>query len=351
MQTTTTHQLPPEHPSAIFPSRLEWLCQPEQIKHTLRLLSYLNSWRKTHQQLLYADRQGLQEVQALVLEQATRTGLVQVATYVNGTQSFPRQLLLESAAENAARGVLIHMKGLNNPDIWPPFYPDGDRIYRHYIRPLYKRITGQDFKLVADAINVLDQTQIQAYMQEQLRKLVERAKVTRQPIPLRRLAALCIAPVDLLPIRENRVCFLDGYETWGDLDRSDLRKLDPEGWSEIAFHYAGPTAEFVFHLPFRRAASFVSVECLYVLQSKPGISQPQAIFQNRQIDEAEGMKWPAREILQDLGVDIARVCPHKLLEKKVYLALPAVRDLLWPTNGDESREDPWDGICLPHELI
>ncbi len=111
MQSISAHHPEPEDHGAILPTRLEWLCGPEQIEQTLHLLYYLNSWRRANQQLLYADRQGLHEVQALVLEQATRVGAVQVAIYVDGTARFPGELLLESAAENAARGVLIHIKG------------------------------------------------------------------------------------------------------------------------------------------------------------------------------------------------------------------------------------------------
>jgi hypothetical protein len=142
MQQISAYQLPLDYPGAIFPSRLEWLCQPEQIEWTLCQLYYLNSWKQASQQILYADRQGLHEVQALVLEQAAKMGMMQAAMYVDSTRRFPGELLLDSVAENAARGVLIHMRGLRDPDIWPPFCPDGDRVYQQSIRPLYKRITG-----------------------------------------------------------------------------------------------------------------------------------------------------------------------------------------------------------------
>ena len=188
-----------------------------------------------------------------------------------------------------------------------PFCPDGDRVYQEYIRPLYKRITGQDFKLVADAADALEPLQIREYIQERLQKLVARAKVTRQPIPLRRLAALCITPVDLLPIRGNRLYFLDGYETWGDLDISDQRKLDPEGYSEIAFQYCSPSAEFVFHLPFRWAETFVAVESLRALQRTPGISQERGIYQGTPIDEVESLNI-RRERFCKIWVSISPEC-------------------------------------------
>lgn len=356
MQPISAHQpnLELEYPGAIFPSRLEWLCQPEQIEGTLRLLYYLNSWRRANQQLLYTDRQGLHEAQALVLEQATKMGVVRAAIYIDSTKCFPGELLLDSVVENAARGVLIHMKGLRDTNIWPPFCLDGDRVYQQYIRPLYKRITGKDFKFVADAAAALEIAQICEYIQERLHKLIERAKATRQPIPLRRLADLCITPVDLLHIRDNRIYFLDGYDTWEDLNISDQRKLDPEGYSELAFQYSSPTAEFVFHLPFRWAETFVPTERVRDLQHTPGISQEWGIFQGKPIDDEESLRYPAREILQDLGVNIASICPHNLLDKRTYLATPAIRDILWPTHGydhEDWDEDPWDGVGLPPETL
>ncbi len=354
MQPISAHQLPLEYPAAIFPARLEWLCQPEHIEHTLRLLYELNAWKGAKEHLLYADRQGLHEVQARVLEQATGSGLVQPTTYLDGTRRFPGELLLESVAENAARGVSIHLKGLRDPDIWPPFWPDGDRIYQQHIRPFYRRITGQDYKLVAQAVDALEVGQVRAYIQEQVEKLIARARQARQPLSTRRLAALCIAPIDLLPIRDNRLYFLDSYDSWGELDSSDRRKLDPEGYSQVAFAYQSASAEFVFHLPLRRAERFLPPERIRELQRMPGMSQERGVVAGVPLEEEASLAHPVKEILQDLGVDIACLCPHELLDKESYLAKPAIRDLLWPTRGDDDEDwddDPWDGICLPQQLI
>ena len=62
---------------AFLPSRLEWLCQPEQIEYTLRHIFSLNAWKKAHYALLYGDRQGLQEIQTVVLEHTSRIGAIQ----------------------------------------------------------------------------------------------------------------------------------------------------------------------------------------------------------------------------------------------------------------------------------
>ncbi len=337
-------------PGAILPSRLEWLCQPEQIEHTLFLLFCLNSWKRASRQLLYADRQGLQDVQALILAYAVQRESVQAVAYLDRSELFPGELLLESAADNAAKGILIHLKSLCNSDIWPSSLPEGDRLYQQYIRPLYRRITGTDFPQVASAVNALDVTTLRAFLHQRLQRLITQAQRTRQPVPLRTLSRLCFAPIDLLPIRENRVYFLDSYNTWQDLERSDLQKLDPEGYSELALAYRSPTAEFVFHLPFRQAAQFVPAERLCVLQANPGASQERGFRQGRVIDDAESLTYPVREILQDLGVDIDSVCPHGLVDKQTYLARPAIRDLLWPIRegGQEDwLDDMWDGLCLP----
>jgi hypothetical protein len=354
MQPVSASQLPLEYPAAIFPSRLEWLCQPEQIERTLLLIYYLNFWKKAHQQLLYVDRQGLYEAQAFVLEQATKVGVVQATVYLDGTHRFPDQLLLESVAENAARGILIHLNGQNDPHIWPPFEPEGDRIYQRFIRPLYRRITGKDFKFVADAVMALEGARIREYIHERLLRLIAHARTTRQAIPTRRLAALCIAPIDLLHIRDNRMYFLETCDAWEELDISDQRKLDPEGYSEVVFQYSSPSAEFIFHLPLRWAELFVGDELLLKLQRAPGISLERGTFCGKLIDDEESQQHPAKEILQDLGVEIRRVCPHELLDKESFLSKPSIRDILWPTRFCEEEDwhdDPWDCICLPPDLI
>lgn len=154
--SVSTPRLPAEQSPAIFPTRLEWLCRPEQIEYTLKLLFCLNFWKRACRIFLYADRQGLGEVQALVLEQAVRIGVVRAVAYLDGTHHFPGELLLESMGENAARGTLLHLKTLNDPQIWPPFHPEGDPIYRQYIRPLYERLTGKHFPFVAEAVEALE---------------------------------------------------------------------------------------------------------------------------------------------------------------------------------------------------
>ncbi len=335
---------------ALPPERLAWLCQPEQIEHTLALLLALRSWQHASQLLLADDRPGLAQVIALVLAHASQRGQIQPIASLDGTAQFPTRLLLASAATDAARNALMHLRSLHDPAIWPSSLPQGDRLYQRFLRPLMRRVTGRDFPLVAEAVESLERAPVRAFLDERLTRLVQRAQQTRQPIPLRALSRLCIAPVDLLPIRENRWYFFDDNESWSNLDQSDLRQLDPEGASEIAWQYRSQTAEYVFHLPLRQVAGFLPVEQLHALPRQPGVSQERGVIQDHVLSEAEGLDRPADTILRDLGVEIARVCPHRLVDKRAYLARPAIRDLRWPGvghDGDDWSDDPWDGLILP----
>ena len=354
MQSVSAFQMPLEYPAVIFPTRLEWLCQPEQIEQSLRLIYYLNYWKNARQQLLYIDRRGLAVVQELVLAHAIKMHVVQPTAYLDRSARFPGELLLDSVVEEAAREIIVHLNGLNDPLLWPPFCPDGDRMYQRFIRPLYKRITGKHFKFVKDAAEAVDIARLRGYLQERMNRLVAQAKETRQAISTRRLSAMCIAPVHLLPIRDNRRNFLDTYDSWGELDISDLRKLDPEGYSEVALQYTSASAEFVFHLPLRRAELLMPDTRLCELLPAPDTSQERGIYQGKAVDDEESARHPAREILQDLGVEIARVCPRELQDKATFLAGPSASSLRSRVSGDQSsteNDDPWDDLYLPFSMI
>ncbi|HVU69623.1 MAG TPA: hypothetical protein VHD63_20985 [Ktedonobacteraceae bacterium] len=355
MQPVSATQTPLDYTAAIFPARLEWLCQPEQIEHTLRLLYYLNFWKRARHHLLYVDRLGLFTVQFLILLHALKTGLVRATLYLDGTSHFPGELLLDSAAESAARSILAHVRGLTNPDIWPPFKREGDAIYQDYIRPLYRRVTGQDFKYTAQAIQAVELKDLRAYLQERLQGLVRHAQETRLPLSTRRLAALCLAPADLLPLSGNRHHFLETCANWKDLDSSDLRRLDPEGYSEIVLQYNSPQASFAFHLPYRQVEKCMLARELYELRRTPGTSQEHGIYQGQPIKDSESQAQPVREILQDLGVDISCVCPRGLLDRATFMATHTRRDLLSSASAEieaaDWPDDPWDYLSLPPDLL
>jgi hypothetical protein len=82
-------------PGGIPRTRLAWLCQPEHVEHTLRLLYSLNHWARARERLLYADRQGLYRVKAALVRQAFAAGLIGPVSYSDGTGGFARDLSLD----------------------------------------------------------------------------------------------------------------------------------------------------------------------------------------------------------------------------------------------------------------
>ena len=91
-------------PGGLPPSRLEWLCQPAQIERTLHLLFSLNHWAKAREQLLYADRQGLYQVKAAVVQQAVAVE-DQTNCLYRWVCGLCRRLLLRSRCRHGNRGV------------------------------------------------------------------------------------------------------------------------------------------------------------------------------------------------------------------------------------------------------
>jgi len=273
-------------PGGIPSTRLVWLCQPEQIERTLRLLYSLNHWAKARERLLYADRQGLYRVKAAVVRQAFAAGLISPVSYTDGSAALD----------------------------------------------LFARIPGRRPASRAD-IKALDVEGTKAFLQEQLAALITQSRATRRPIPDGELEALCIEPLDLLDIRWSRN---RPSPRWCELDESEAVQLDPEGLSLIAFEYASATAHYLFHLPLRVAERFVPGALLHNLQGQPGDSREYGEFFGRAITEAESLEHPAEDVLRELGVDIAAVCPHRLMEKQEYVSRLARRYPYW--DGDDEDE-------------
>lgn len=339
-------------PSPVFPiippNRLEWLCQSQQLAETLVRLTALAHWQQARHLLSYADRQGLLDVQALLLGQAWASGTMRAVAYHDGSAHFPGALCLDNVAAQATRGLLQHIQSLCEPDLWPLEHPEGDHVYQRWIRPFCKRLTGQDCPHVAEAIALLEEDQVRHFLHAQLDRLVTRAQQTRRPLPWRSLERLCLAPVDLLPIRDNRWSVLDRYDSWDQLAESDTRKLDPEGESHILFQATEDTITGSCGLPFRRATRFLTTDTIRAL---PRVTEEPAEWcPVRTPDPAVLRCHPVTKILRDLGVAIEYVCPYRLQEKNAYLAQPAIQRLLWPTMGRDQQEwsdDPWDGLVLP----
>src|SRR5258708_7113569 len=179
------------------------------------------------------------------------------------------------------------------------------------------------------------------------------ARATRQPIPCSELTALCVAPTDLLFIQDRRFYYLEGWDSWDSLDASDLRKLDPEGLSLVAFRYTSPIAHYVFHLPFRLAEAFLSTQWVHELMNAPATSREFAEYYGRSITESESLQHPVEEILRELGVDITTICPRQLSNKQEYTLAKASRydewdeDWSYHDEDEELDDEVWNGEFTP----
>src|SRR5216683_1951007 len=303
------------HPTGLTSSQLEQLCQPEQLERTLHLLFFMNHWAKSRERLFFADRQGLYQVKAAILRQAHAVGAIEASAYIDGTEGFGKDITLDIAADLVAEVVTERLAGLSDPD---PFMSDIHEKFNHMACQFYTRMTGKEVTSRSD-VGGLDVQQVRAYIFARLQELERQARATRQPIPCSELAALCVAPTDLLCIQDHRYYYLETWDSWDSLDASDLRKLDPEGLSLIAFQYNSPGAHYVFHLPFRTAEAFLPAQQIHKLKNAPSTSREFGEYYGRPITESESLQKPIREILWELGVDITAICPRHLSNKQEYV--------------------------------
>jgi hypothetical protein len=324
-------------PGGISPSRLEWLCQSEQIERTLHLLFSINHWAKAREQLLYADRQGLYKVKAAIAQQAVAAGLIRPVAYIDGSAAFAGDYSLDLAADMATEvfldGLAMHFEEEEH------LPADADEI-DSTVLGLFARIAGHRPTSRAN-IETLDGERVKTFLLEGLEALVAQALSTRQPISGSALAALCIEPVDLLDVHWSRN---RPSPRWDELDEGESIQLDPEGLSLIAFEYDSTIAHYVFHLPFRMAERFLPEQLVRELRNRPRDSRECGVFFGRNITEAESQEHPIEEILHELGVDIAAVCPHELKDKREHISQLASRYSFW--EGDEEDDDE-DWALLP----
>ena len=332
-------------PGGLPPSRLAWLCQPAQIERTLRLLFYLNHWAKAREQLLYADRQGLYQVKAALVQQAVAAELIRPVAFIDGSAVFAGDYSFDLAADMATEVFLDGLAMLFEEEVHLSAHADDIDFT---VPDLFARIAGHDLTTRAD-IETLCVEQVKVFLLESLEALVAQARSTRQPIAGSDLAALCIEPGDLLDIHWSRN---RPSPSWDELDESEAIQLDPEGLSLIAFEYDSTTAHYVFHLPFRMAERFLPEQLGRELRTRPSDSRECGEFFGRTITEAEGQEHPVEEILRELGVDFAAVCPHKLKDKREHVSQLASRFSYWEDDGEDDGEDEdWvdeDWALLPH---
>ncbi len=328
-------------------SQLVRLCQPEQIERTMHLLFALNHWAKARERLFFADRQGLYKVKAALLRQAYEAGQIVARAYIDGTAAFGAELkwTIELAAEMSAETIL-----------WQLEKPDGCSLsdtHEQMAARLYTRMTGKEAITSAD-LEALDIQQVEAYIRARLQALEQEARATRQPIPRDKLKELCVTPAELLGIQDSRFYDLLNWESWDQLDESDLQKLDPEGLSLVAFQYASRSSHYVFHLPFRLAEAFVPAWLIDQLKCAPWTSREHGEYYGRAVTEAESLQQPIADILLELGVDISAICPRQLSDKQEQMFTQALRYAAWAEEQylyddvDEYDDDPfWPEMDSP----
>ncbi|GCE04879.1 hypothetical protein [Dictyobacter aurantiacus] len=312
----------------ILPGRLEWLCLPEQIEGTLLQISHLNHWAKAADRLYYDDRQGLYSVKARFLKQAYYNGTVQPVGYVDGGAAFPKNFAVESAAAVAADFLLETLEDKKR----------GQRgnEYSNAAMRLFQRITGQPF-LVQDKEQTiaLKQEQAEAVIHSYLHDLIEQARQTHQPIAHQRLEELLVFPGEILDIAVTRYRYIS---TWDDLDKNELRKLDPEGLSLISFGYESASARYIFHLPFRTAQEFLPEDEITRLRGHVSSERKEyGSAYGRTITAEESNSHPIEELLQTLGVNISKICPHKL-ERKQERTIQPSRQWHEPDNNEDGYQ-------------
>jgi hypothetical protein len=320
-------------PGGILPSRLDWLCQPAHIERTLHLLFYLNHWAKAREHLLYGDRQGLYEVKSVVLQQAYKVGAVDPVAYIDGSEAFARDYSYGVAVDIATE-VFIDRFAMSF---------DGNEVltdeFDLYARKLFTHITGYQAKAQADSV-MLDEKRVETFIRGSLQELVDQARVTRQPIPSEELAALFIQPADLFEVYLSRDRL---YPGWDELSEGEIKQLDPEGLSLIAFQYNSSTAHYVFHLPLRVAEKFLPSQLVRELQSSASTSRETGTFYGQAITEDESQQYPIENLLRELLVDIVAICPHSLVKKEQRFRY--ARN--WSTPDWENDEsDDWYEDCL-----
>jgi len=288
----------------------------------------------------HADRQGLYQVKAAVVQQAVAAEVIRPIAYIDGSAAFAGEYSFDLAADMATEVFLDGLAMLFEKD--EHLSAHADEIDSTALG-LFARITGHDLTSRAD-IETLELEQVKAFLLDRLEELVAQARSTRQPISCRDLAALCIEPIDLLDIHwsHNRPS-----PRWDELDECEAIQLDPEGLSLIAFEYDSSTAHYVFHLPFRLAERCLPEQLVRELSTRPRDSRECGVYFGRTITEAESQEHPVEEILHELGVDIAAVCPHELKDKREYVSQLASRYSSWEEDwvgdGEEGdEEEDWD---------
>src|SRR5579863_221620 len=144
--------------------QMEELCQPERLERTLCLLFYVNHWAKERERLFFADRQGLYEVKAALLQHIYAAGAIEAVAYIDGVQAFGKEIDTAIAADLAAEAVVERLEGLSDPD---PYMSDIDE---HFNQMAYQFYIGMEGKEIPPPIDgeVIDKEQVRQYIYQRL---------------------------------------------------------------------------------------------------------------------------------------------------------------------------------------
>lgn len=287
-------------PAGLLPTRLEWLCQPGQIEDTLRLVYHL-SCLSQERDFLEDDQEGLLQLKTALVRKAFENGLVEPLTYIDASQHFAHDFYPGQAADIAAASFINRLEALFDHE---QLVPDAVQIDPSALA-LFSHISGYQLTTASD-LHAIDERRIFTYIQSALEAVIEQACITREPITLSALEALCIQPIDLLDLQTSH---LEDAPGWRTIVHRDLYRLDPEGRSQIAFRYRSPTAEYCFHLPYRIAETFVPEAAMSQLRIHPCNNVEQGEHQGAKLSNHP----PLKQVLKELGVDVASICPHNLV--------------------------------------
>lgn len=316
-------------PGGMLAGRRQWLCQPQQIERTLQLLYHLNHWAKASDQLFYVDRQGLYSIKAALLQEGYGQGHIVPDGYSDGSQIFAHNIMCEIAADIASETVFFRLSVAEK---------ESSNKEEAIALALYRRVIGKDYHKQTESRSEAggeerEIEQVRDYIQNALVQMVEQAQQTRQPLSTDALRELYVYPNDLLDIHYARSRYISD---WSDLSDDDLRLLDPEGWSVIGFHYKGEQAQYTFHLPYRKAESFIAEEQLVRLRGQASATREEGILLGRAISAEESQCFPLEMILRELQSNIQHLCPRRLERKQEHYSNN------WYTSMNEDNADDDD---------
>ncbi|HTI13610.1 MAG TPA: hypothetical protein VL461_03435 [Dictyobacter sp.] len=281
-------------PGGLLPSRLHWLCQPEQIEQTLSQLAIIDAGAQDTNKLPDKKQQKLNEIKQVIIQQAYQTGTLNAFAYCDGSSTFGQGYYAEMAAASATEGFLERLEFLIEQH-----YPnEKDDVYDHAARQLYRAITGYELQDIA-AIQ-LEKEQVETFILSSLNTLIGQAQQQRRPIATADLQALFMLPDDLIEIiYDQRWTCTD----WDMLSKAEEAQLDPEGASIVLFQHSHANVHFTFSLPFRTAERFLRPEHLEQLKAHPYESTEIEPVSSQQLASAQYAEQSIETSLYTLGIN------------------------------------------------